>query len=281
MTTSLDPVTYALMEVRDQIPPEVLSIVFNNKVRGLIRMHVSNADACLYEVRNRVIEQRIRRVVDAAGAQMLDIPLEGLVSEPVDRYTNIWRIPKARTQGKSITSAFALTYGSNGSIGLAPNAVSANFNIAGCGNSQIIDNANKIMNAQANLVVNQSANCTIIGENVVMVNDYQPLMLFGYLRVIVGSDSEFSHIKPQAAHAFAQLVVWATKAYIWNNYRIDLGQGYLSGGQELPQVREVVESYSDAEMTFQDEIKRWRKIAKMIDGPRWNRTIRATMGSAR
>lgn len=279
MHSNLDPVTHALLEVKDNIPPEVLQLVFKNSMRGYVHMNVNHPDAALFEVRQRVIEQRIRRAVDALGALEVTTTLQGLSPELVDRYTYIWRIPKARTNGRTITSALALTYGSNGSIGLAPNAASANFNVAGCGTSQYIDAANRVMNSQANLTVNQTANCTIIGDNVVMVQDYQPVIMYGYLRCMVGADSEFSHIKPHYKDAFAELVIEATKAYIYNNYRIDLGQGFLSGGAELPQVRDVIEGYADAEQNYRDLKKRWRKQAMMNDGPRYQRFIRAKMGA--
>ena len=279
MSSNLDPVNYALLEVRDTIPPAVLSLVFNSSVRKFMSSHIHDSDSALYEIRQRIIDRRVRRYVDAHSGIEVTVDLHGLQPEQVDRYTYVWRIPKSRTNGRTITSAYALTYGSNGSIGLAPNAASANFGTAQCGNSQFIDAANRLINAQANLTINQTANCTIVGENVIMINDYQPIILYGYLRCIVGSDSDFSHIKPHYMPDFAKLVILATKAYIYNNYRTDLNQGYLSGGQEMPVIREIVEGYADAEEMLQEFRKTWRKIAQLNDPRRMARRIRFGAGS--
>ena len=280
MTSSLDPVTYALMDVRDRIPPIVLSLVFNKAIRGHVQSHVALPDAALYAVRQAVIEGRIRRVVDASGAVEAVVPLLGLVPEQVDRFTKIWRIPKSLTNGRTITSAYALTFTSTNLLGTGFMGGSNLFDHTSGSNSQMSAAANRLMDANSNASVNQSANCTILGDNVVMVQDFTPIAMNGHLRCIVGSDSEFSHIKPQYHQPFANLVLMATKAYIYNNYMVELGQGFLSGGQELPQVREIIERYADADELFMEMLPRFKKISMLNDGPRSKRFNRRMLGSS-
>lgn len=271
----MDPISYALSEVRASIPPQLLSIVFGPTGN----IFVSNREAVESVIRDKVIEGRVRGICDTAGAMMVEIPLNSLSAErleftEINRFSYVFRIPKTLTNGRRITSALAIAYGNNSQLGVGYNGHHQSYYGSGCGNSPLQDAANGMLAANSPIPIVQSALLTLVGENVVMVEDYMPLARSLFLRCIVANDQEFTNVKPQSYPAFAELVVLATKAYIYNNYYINLGKGYLVGGQELPEIRELVSEYRDANellLTFVKE--RWNKIAQMNDSRRFQRRL--------
>lgn len=276
----MDPVSYAIAEVRDHIPPQILSLVFGPS--GSI--FIQNSDSVEAAIRDKVIEGRVRRVTDSAGAMLLEIPLAGLTAEKmefheINRFSYIFRIPKDRTNGRRITSALALAFGNTSMTGVGHSAHGNTYSGSGCGYSAMSDAANGMLAANAPIPIVQTALLTIIGENVVMVEDYIPIARNLFLRCLVSHDNEFTNIKPQSYQAFAELVVLATKAYIYNNYNINLGKGYLVGGQELPEIRSIVDEYRDANELFLTYLKeRWYKTSRMNDSRRFQRQLKLLSG---
>lgn len=271
----MDAISYAVSEVRYRIPPQVLSIVFGPT--GNVFVH--NAEAVEAAIRDKIIEGRVRQVADTSGAMMVEIPLDGLSPQrlefqEINRFSYVFRIPKTLTNGRRITSALALAYGNNSQLGIGYQAQHQSYYGSGCGHSPMVDAANGLMAANSPIPIVQSALLTIIGENVVMVEDYVPLARSLFLRCIVGNDQEFTNVKPQSYPAFAELVTLATKAYIYNNYYINLGKGYLVGGQELPEIREIISEYRDADELFLTYVReKWNRIAQMNDSRRFQRRL--------
>lgn len=271
----MDPIAYAINEVRHRIPPQILSIVFGPTGS----MFVSNSEAVESAIRDKVIEGRVRHIADTVGAMLLEIPISGIAPqrlefEEINRFSYVFRIPKTMTNGRRITSALALSYGNNAQMGYGYSGQNQAFYGNGCGYSSVNDATNGLLNSNSPIANVQSAMLTVIGENVIMVEDFVPRGRNLYLRCLVGNDQEFSNIKPQSMPAFAEMVVLATKAYIYTNYYINLGKGYLVGGQELPEVKEIVSEYRDADELLLTYVKeKWNKISQMNDSRRFQRKL--------
>lgn len=277
----MGPVQYAIEEVKSQIPPQLLSLVFSASGR----MFSSQPGAVEASIRERVIDGRVRRVVDTAGAVQDEIPLAGLDFIPVTP-GNVGRsaltvfIPKDRTQGRTISSAIALAYGTSAQ-GMAYGHPS---NIPGYltgmqGSSVMLDAALGVLNSNTPQGPIQSAAVSIVGENVVLIEDFVPYANNVFLRCLLQSDSEFSHVRPQTYQAFSELVVLATKAYIYNNYYVELGRGLLVGGMELPQIQTLVDEYRDSNELFLTYLKeKWYKISAMNDPIRKQRQLKMMIG---
>ncbi len=277
----MGPVDYAIEEVKSCIPPQLLALVFSANSRG----YQQTPGAMEAVIRERVIEGRVRRVVDTAGATMDEIPLQGLVFTPVNqdvgnRGAQTVFIPKDRTQGRSISSTIALAYGSvSSAAGMGHLAHPSATSYGVPGSSIMLDAALGVLNSNTPQGPIQAASVSLAGENVILIEDYIPLNTNLYLRCILKSDSEFSHIRPQAYGPFSELVVLATKAYIYNNYYIELGKGFLVGGMELPQIQTLVDEYRDANELFLTFLKeKWYKIAAMNDPLRKQRHLKMMIG---
>lgn len=264
----MDAIGYALAEVKDRIPPQVLQLVFKPAARTL-RHETRDIE---YAIRDKVIEGRVRRAVDAIGATEVEISLDTIRRQEVNRFIHIYKIPMSLTGGREITSAVALSYSTNS----AGNMSAFGMAQAGtCAPTLVQNAAMRVGQSHSPIVVNQTSNLSIIALNTVMIEDYAPISSQSFLRCILASDSEFSNIKPPYYHKFAQLVLRATKAYIYNVYEVELGMGKIVGGVELSEIRNVVERYSNADEDFEDYLENtWRKTAQLNDPKRKQRQIR-------
>lgn len=273
----MDPISFALLEVRNSIPPHILSLVFN----PVGRQYAHHQGAVEAAIRDKVIEGRVRAYVDSKGPTEVEIPLSGLQPDFLDRFNQVWYIPKERTQGRRITSALAISYGQMGIGGVGMSSGMQNpFNTGGgCGYSPMMDTAAGIMHSHAPIPIVQSAFLSIIGENVVLVSDYMPLGRDLWLRCLLSSDSEFSFLRPQSYPVFAKMVVLATKAFIYNNFIIEMDRGVLSGGQELGAIRNIVEEYRDAnELFLEMTSERLGRVISMNDPRRVQRHVKRITG---
>lgn len=279
----MDAVTKALSEIRFRIPSQILRLVFTPNGERFM----DAPGAVEYAIRSKVIDARVRVDVDLVGAAEMDIPLqdqwqeytENPNVEQYDRFSYIYRVPKQVTGGRQITSALAYSYGYNASMGIGAYQAPNPYQTSGCGNSAVLDAATQVSMAMTPISINQTAFCSIIGENVVLIEGYIPLPRTSFLRCLLTHDSEFSTIVPQAYGRFADLCVLATQAYIYNEYYIRLGQGFLYGGQELPQIKELVDSYRESDQIYRETIATtWRKVSHLQDPQRKHRLIKMLVG---
>lgn len=278
----MDAVTFAINEVKHSIPPQILALVFTPTVRQMLNHHeIHNPNQALdAAIRAKVIDSRVRQFADNAGAMMVELPLEDVPRQELNRFSFVYNIPKTLTQGRLITSALALSYGNNSNMGLSSTASNfhQNYGIS-CGHGPMLDAGASVAMSHSPIPNVQSANVSLIGENTVLVEDYAPLARRAWLRCLLSNDNEFTNIKPQTYAAFSRLVVLATKAFIYNTYYIELGAGYLTGGMELPEIKQIVDEYRDANDMFLEEYReRWVKTAALQDPRRKQRHIKMMTG---
>ena len=270
----MTPIQFALAEIRDTIPDELLTMAFSPKVRyRTLRNKTFSTNTVEQQIVDLVINGRVRRYVDSQGAQEVDVPLAGLHIEHIG--TNAWtcHIPKTRTKGRRITNAisvhiaYANAIGNLGHIGVS--GVSTYTNVGGdCGKSDTTRMIERIVQANKPMQTTWTADVYLIDENTIFCEDR---IVSGNLslKCMIASDDEFSFIHGAYVQDFAELCLLATKAYIAKNLRITADKAYLESGMELGTIREYIDSYTDAEEQFKDFVKeRWRKIQRLTDKPR-------------
>jgi hypothetical protein len=230
------------------------------------------------QITNLVIKNRVMVDCNLVGGTHALIPLDNLRVEQVDAYTNVYRIPKSLTQGRSIVSVLSVGYGTTSLQGLVgglgsirPGSVSA---AAQAGQA--------MMDSMSPIPVSSTAKVQLIAENTIMVRDTNTLISNGYLRCILANDNEFSHIQLRSILAFCKLVELAVKSYIYNEYTIQMDRAFLSGGQDLGRFKEIVDSYADAEEMYQDYLReKWAKTSFMNDTETYTRFLKMQLGSHR
>lgn len=267
----MDCVRYALTNVKRIIPMDILRTVFTPLVNGY-RDAMPDLDEQLMSL---VIRPHVLVDCNLVGGTEVFIPLDGLPVYRQNDYTSIYRIPKEKTQGRSIMSVMNITFSD-------PTKVSSYGVAAGDQNTFMLQGAQAVMDAMGSMPVTSTALVQLIAENTVMVRDTIVLPANIYLRAVLANDENMSHIQLRSFRAFAKLVEYAVKSYVYNQYIIPMDKGQLFGGQNIGRFKEVIDSWADSEELYQTFLtEKWTKIAWMNDRESWTRDIRLIMGGQR
>jgi len=253
------PIEKALDEVFQEIPEEILELAFKPKYDFAWHGQV-NIPAMIREM---VIDKRVRQDINNRGAGEFTVPLVGIVPEFTDQFSHIYRIPLALTQGREISSCMYVSYGRLGNWGGGYGNSTMNFLQNGdVGRSVVTDAISNMQSAFSPIPKVSTSNVRLIATNTILISDIIPMSGDLFLRCMLSGDNELSFITPPYYDMFAEFVVLATKAYIYRKLNISLDMGQLIGGQALGRIREVVDSYSDAEQSYKDF--RNEKMGKML-----------------
>lgn len=275
-------IKYALNDVHQRIPREILNTVFTPSTKyGISRLQFTNISVDTV-IRNEVIERRIRPDIDTYGVQEETISLDGLERETVEENITpsfVVHIPKSRTGDRSITQVLSAVVNPLG-FGLGSNRMSAfSQNNGGCKPSQFLQIAQELVNSNGSAMINQTIDVSLIGENTVLIRGTGAHQGKLGLRCLLTSDSEFSNLKRSSWRIFSELVVLATKAYIYNNYIIQMDQNELIGGSPIGMFKTIVEGYSDADQMYLE--RRTEVLGKLLimnDDNRMDRFVRGLTG---
>jgi hypothetical protein len=263
----MNPILYALQQLRFQIPLQILQRTFFSLINPQTTTPIS-MDA---RIREEVIEPRVLLDCDLFGGTELTIPLHNEWREIVDPYITIFRIPKRMTQGRSITRALSVAYGLGSVTGygsLVPTEGNA-----------MLDAAAGVMQSAMPITNVSTSRCQIIGENTIMITDVMVLPISMYLRCWVANDDNLNHLQTTAYGDFAKGVEYATKAFIYMTNQIPMDQGFLMGGQQLGTYKSIVDGYADANDNYTLWLNEtWRKVAACNDGEATRRRIQQIMG---
>lgn len=266
----MGPIGKAIDEVKFRIPRPILEAVFLKRSQRW-RAAPASVDELIMQT---VVRPRVMVDCNLVGGAEVFIGLDGCPVERSNDYTSVYRIPKERTQGRSIMSVLNITY-------TDPTRVSAYGVAAGTNQSIMQQVGQAVMDAHGSMPVTSTAYVQLIAENTVMVRDTVVLPANIYLRCVIANDENMNHLQLKSYRDFAKLVEHAVKAYIYNEYIIQMGMGELVGGQELGVFKEIVTGYADQEELYQTYLtERWQKVAFMNDRETWNRFLRTKMGGA-
>lgn len=271
----MNPITKSLAEVFYRIPREILNVVFMDPYQ-----QYKDLPSDIQErIRFLVVQQRVLVDCNLNGGVEVRISLEDVPCESVDGgYTTVFRIPKNKTNGRSISSALDVMYGNLNSSHMA----GVYGGQSSSRSSPALQVASAVMDAQLRTSHTGSARVNLIGENVVMVQDTTILPQNLFLRCILENDENLSNLQVRSYPVFCKLVELAVKAYIYNTYVIKLDMGELRSGSQVGRFKEIVDGYADAEVQYEEYLaEKWGKVAFMNDATSHGRLISLLLGGSR
>lgn len=271
---ALNPIDKAIADIKFAIPKQILKKVFiENKTFW------SPQNTGLEEqIKNLVIQAKVLQDCDIVGGTKIYLSTSDLPREFTDQFTVIFRVPKDRTQGRTITSVLGIGY-------LETNSY-AQYNTASqmkqCSVNTNSENALALFEANASVPISSSAECTLVAENTVMVKDTMYIKPNGYLWCEIANVSNLANIQIRSLPYFSKLCVLATKAYVYNEYIVQLDEGEIRGGHALGVFRNIVESYSEALNEYDEYLRTtWSTVAFMNDNRSYTDFIRMQVGGRR
>ena len=259
----MDPINKALEEVENQIPPQVLRYAFVNSDATYRRVIVNIQTL----IRDLVIGHRVMKDCNVKGGVRDSVNISQLPYRSTQRGQRIYHIPKSLVQGRTLINP--LSVGNTSYIlAQADQSYSTGASIGGLGN--------RILDANSAIPAFHTTDVRCVGENIILVEDiWDTLGPDIWLWGVFSNDEMMSHLNPRAWSVFEDLVVLATKAWIYNQCRIKVSEGVIEMGMDVGAFREVIESYSDANEMYREMIDlKWPKVSLLSDKGAKKRHIR-------
>ncbi len=255
----------AIDDARRIIPRAILETVFTRKSNSWRASSISIEECIRFDV----VMPRVFIDCNLVGGHEVYIPLDGLQPDYPDEVTTVFRIPKERTNGRTIVSLLNVSF-------IDPSNALASTVTSNCGVSAPGMATQSLMESYAPMPIVSSATLRMMGENVFMIRDVTRLPANSHLRCVVTHDDAMSHIHPRSYHAFCKLVEYAVKSHVYNEYNLELDNGEIRGGHNLGRFAQTIDKYEDAEELYQTYLKeKWEKISRMNDREFMQRHIRS------
>lgn len=269
---------YALNDIRRRIPAAILELAFKRQdkivpnLRWVKKNKIESLDSKLI---TDILEDKVNVDCNLKGALEFTINLQGIPFENISHTTRIYHIPYERTEGRRIVSVGTLNYlRYNGSM---------RGDYMGAVGNQLLSAARDMSKAISTLPIVASANCEMLGDNVIMCRDtVRHLSDNMSLTVTLENAEAMSNLKPGAYKHYAKLAELATKAHIYNTMSVEMDKGVLHAGMDLGRIREIIDGYADAQEQYDEYYdEKWGKVAFTNDRAKMYGYVTSMMGRGR
>ncbi len=247
----MNNIDYLVSVIKRNIPNEILTMVFIDFIK--INTLRTNLD---YYIKQKVIYDWVVKDCNLVGGIETVIDITTTRRENVDGGILIY-VGFGPTAGKNIMSVLSIGYGYTSYFGNQPGIVSALTEPLQVSDSRI----------------------ELVGDNIIFVEGYVGINITN-LRCVLENDKDFNNISPRSLPKLSELTLLAAKAYIFNAARIKLGNATIINGIDMPQIIEIVSSYSDSYEQYHEMlINQWTKINMLNDKVSRNRLIKMIIPS--
>ena len=262
----MNALTRAAATAVRKIPPQILNYVFlpaSNPWNNL-------PNALEFQVLEKVIRPRVLVDCDILGGIEDYIRLTGLPFERTPQMTSVVRVPKDRTNGRTITSVLYLNY-----LDYTANTNSnALLNFNNCSITPLSSAAGALAGSYSGTGGMGTARIELIAENTVHIKEpiYSPQN--ATLRCVLSNDAELNNLSVRTYVEFGELCALAIKSYIWTQSIVDMSQGVAQAGVSISAFSDIISRYEAAEDEYITYLKKWKRILFMNDRETYNRFIR-------
>lgn len=271
---ALNPIDKAISDIKFAIPKQILKKVFLNQFDFWTPQNTSIED----QIRALVIEPKVLIDCEIVAGVKMYLPTSDIPREYTDEFTVIFRVPKHKTQGRSITNVLGIGYLETNSY--AQYSITNQMNE--CSVNTLTENALALMSANQSIPISSTAECTLIAENTVMVKDTMYIKPNGYLWLELANAEDMANIQIRSLLQFSKLCLLATKAYIYTQYLIEMDQGENSAGKELGAFRTTIEKWETAYDDYVEFLEKvWSVVAFCNDSRQYTDFIRMQFNGRR
>lgn len=273
----MDAIATGIRRVMHAIPNEILKMAFQPRRYDPTRTH-KYSDQVIPES----IEERIKQLV-VTGRVALDVnltsgtevllPLQLAEREVVDTWNTIYRFPPRVLAGRTIVQPYEVMYGQS-------TVLNGNYQFSNSLKSSTMLQAGRDMiRAAVGNGITSSANVSPLDGSSVLVNDVIQPGGYAVLRAQVSNEPNFNNIKPAYRQAFGELILLATKAYVYNQLVIEIDEGQLKAGASIGRFREKVDEYADADSLYMEYLTvKWPLLGFMNDDRKFKGVLRMATG---
>lgn len=257
--------TLAINEVKNSIPKKFLEDVFSPVYNTNINFSRDTPLSIDYMIKKEVIYNRVLIDLNLNNTSTTYVPLDKADIQLVNSYNNGYNfnyvcvLDKSALSNKSIISVLSLSYQNRYGWG-SNRYYNGNVNYG----NMISSATNTLSNALDTQQITSTSRVSLLNENTVLISDnvFIANIRNCLLECILSIDEYFSSLNPKSYSYIIELVVLATKAYIYNILVLTIDQGRLVGGQDLGRFREILDGYADANELYKEYLK--NKVAKVL-----------------
>jgi len=241
-------IEHALAYILETIDETVLDLALREKHRTL-----NNVLTLEEKIRTQIIVAKVLKDVKVLSSIRKFIPLAKCrIKQMPDTYDFIIEVPSKILSGRDIVSASGI------------NMAGPNTNVKSSGNA-MLDAGMGIVDAYASAPVVELTRIELIGKNVILVasEGYEPSFITGFLECTITSGENMSHIHPGSYMDFEELCQKAAQSKVYNKLYTKLDEGYIKGGHNISRIKDVVDSFADAETQYRELLRQWSKIERL------------------
>ena len=252
--------THGINKIKFAVPGEILNLVFKSNLNR--RDFNTSIDEL---IKRSVLIPIVMVDCNIMSGMTTDIPLSSCRVLSSSMTETVIVVDKKLTGGKSVLSALNITI---------PTDVPYENNDS---NPAIRQMANSMLN-NAPLAISRM---DVVGENIIKISGNLTGIWNAVLTVSLENNIDMSNINIRSADYFAELCEYAIKAYIYNEWIIQLDKGQLYSGHQIGKIGEIIESYSDSHTEYREFLNNtWAKVAYMDDNVRMNKHVNMYFGGA-
>lgn len=244
-----NPLDIALTRIRMRIPKELLEIVFKHRDPW--------EKTCSFDemILNHVIRAYVLKEANIFGGKQKQIVLRPEYKEKLqfnvdDGYLHtgpfsLFRIPPEARDGQPLVEVHGLAYRGNYSDYIPQTAGwpgGVNLQVLGHG---VIDS-----HTFASSPV--KPNVELLSGDLVKLWPPQHSFVIWVMSCRVAYDQDFTNLHTSAIDTFAEVCVEATKMFIHTKLNIRLDEAQIQAGQEIGEIRRLIDSYSEAQQRFRE-----------------------------
>ena len=273
----MTPISVSVARVLREVPREILQQAFTAKRYDPTRQdrYFDNVDSISLDekIRELVIEARVAVDCNLTGGVEILLPMRQAEREYVDTWNIIYRFPPHVLGNRKISMVHEMIYGlTQGLTGGGATGYDSR-------SSGMLRDVRNIIRATNGIGVMGTAYVQLLNHNTVLVNDSNQVMGDAALRCTVSHEPNFNDIKQPYYRDFGEMVVLATKAHVYNTLIIDLDEGFIRGGATLGRVREIIDSYADANTMYNEFVDvKWAKLAILMDPDKYRKVMKLSLG---
>lgn len=231
------------------IPHYIIREAFKDKLPNYRAAPVSIDEL----VMTRVIRPRVMVDLDVKGGQIMVVDTDGVMPAYVDMRTSIFELPAEKFMYRTMLSVLSASF--------IPYAVSFNNNntpayfMPSGNNSDLLSAAQRVGNSMSNIQPLSTSDVEIIGYNTILIRQNIRSTGIYSVRVLVGNEENLNNLPIKMLPQITKLCELAIKAYIYREMIINMDQGFNAGGQIIGTVKNIVETYADANEMYETYLK--------------------------
>lgn len=255
------PFQIVMLRITQGIPPDLLRIAVN---------HFNRENKKNYTVTSFIQEHIMTRIVlpeaNLSGGMVKTIPLRNqwLETSSMDHagYAgddgpySLYRIPPEARDNKPISNILSIQYPYNTYLGGGVNSSDI-----GLGGYCLVDQLDEVLNSYTLARPRNHPVGQLLAGDLVRITPTQYSVQNWLMTCRIDFDSSFTNLHDHAIPILANLVLYATKQWIYNNLMIDIDRAAVETGADIGTIKSIVEGYADAGQQYTEEKVKWRGVS--------------------